>query len=259
MIYVGTAGFTYPDWRTTFYPRGVPQRLWLEYYAERFSTLELNTTFHGVPKPSTVTGWVERTPPHFQFSVKAHRGLTHDRVASTFVDEAAAFSAMLQPLIEAGKLACVLAQFPTSFRATALNTEYLLRLRAGLGDLPLVVEFRHASWATPTTFSQLRALRLGFVCVDEPHLPGLMPAVTERTGPVAYVRFHGRNTLNWRKAGWQRYDYDYSDEELEGWVEPLRALDADADRTMAIFNNTPRGQALGDAHALRLMLGDAAK
>ncbi len=259
MIDVGTAGFTYPDWRGTFYPKGVAQRVWLEYYAERFSTVELNTTFHGLPAASTITGWVARTPPHFTFAVKVHRSLTHDRFTGDFDRDAAAFAAMVQPLAEAGKLTCVLAQFPVTFRAAPANAAYLTQLREGLGDLPTVIEFRHASWASEATYAHLRALGLGFVCVDEPRLPGLMPPVVVRTGPVAYVRFHGRNAAHWRTAGWQRYDYDYSDEELADWVAPLRQLDAEAEHTVAIFNNTPKGQGLGDAVALRTMLGEAAR
>ena len=255
MILVGTAGFTYPDWRGVFYPRGVAQRKWLEYYAEQFRTVELNTTFHGLPRASTVHGWVARTPDTFTFAVKANRALTHDRVPATFAADAAAFGEAVQPLAEAGKLACVLAQFPNSFHATPENTEYLTRLRAGLGDLPAVVEFRHTSWATPETYGHLRALRLGYVCVDEPRLPGLMPPVVQRTGPVAYVRFHGRNAKHWKSAGWQRYDYDYTNNELAAWVKPLRALDAGGELTLAIFNNTPRGQAVGNAQVLRALLG----
>jgi uncharacterized protein YecE (DUF72 family) len=259
MILIGTAGFTYPDWRTVFYPKGVAQRVWLEYYAERFSTVELNTTFHGLPRPSTVAGWVARTPEHFTFSVKANRALTHDRVEGNFAADAAAFVAAVQPLAEAGKLACVMAQFPVSFRHTAANAAYLRQLRDGLGDLPAVVEFRHSSWATDATLEHLRTLRFGFVCVDEPHLPGLMPPLVARTGPVGYVRFHGRNAAQCRKAGWQRYDYNYSTNELAAWAPKLRALDDGAERTLVFFNNTPKGQALGDAVALRNMLGDATR
>ncbi len=199
-----------------------------------------------------------RTPDNFTFAVKVHRSLTHDRVAETFAADASAFVAMVQPLAEAGKLACVLAQFPNSFNATPENADYLTRLRAGLEDLPAVVEFRHAGWATPATIAQLRALRLGYVCVDEPRLPGLMPPLVQRTGPVAYVRFHGRNAAHWKSAGWQRYDYDYTNNELAAWVKPLRALEVGGERTLAIFNNTPRGQALGNAQALRGLLGGEA-
>src|SRR5690242_6634372 len=201
MIYVGTAGFTYPDWRGVFYPRGVAQRVWLEYYAERFGVVELNTTFHGIAKLAVVNGWVERTPENFTFAVKVNRALTHDRAEGNFAADAAAFVAAVTPLAEAGKLAALVAQFPPSFRATPANAAYLRQLREGLGDLPAVVEFRHTSWATDATFEQLRQLQLGYVCVDEPRLPGLMPPAVQRTGPVAYVRFHGRNAEHWRAAG----------------------------------------------------------
>jgi uncharacterized protein YecE (DUF72 family) len=85
----------------------------------------------------------------------------------------------------------------------------------------------------------------------------LRPVVV-RTWPVAYVRFHGRNAAHRRAAGWQRYDYDYCDDELAAWLAPLQSLNVEADRPLAIFNNTPKGRPLGDAQTLCVLLGDAA-
>lgn len=252
MIRFGTAGFSYADWRGVFYPPGLPQRAWLAHYATVFDALELNVTYYRVPSASAVAGWIERTPPGFCFAVKAHRGLTHDRDDPDF----AGFAQAVGPLAEAGKLGCVLAQFPQSFHPTPANRAYLSRLRAGLADLPVVVEFRQARWAVTETFEQLRSLALGWVIVDEPDLPGLLPAVAEVTSPVAYVRFHGRNAAQWHAhtEAWQRYDYDYSDAELRAWLPRLRALADQAGEVYGIFNNTPRAQAVGDAQALRAML-----
>ncbi len=142
MLRIGTAGFAYDDWVGAFYPPGLPERDWLAYYAREFDTVELNVTFYRLPGPRAFAAWIEHTPAGFAFSVKAHRGLTHEREQADFPG----FAQAVQPLVEAGKLACVLAQFPPSFRPTPENQAYLARLRAGLDRLPLLVEFRAPAW-----------------------------------------------------------------------------------------------------------------
>lgn len=255
MIRIGTAGFSYRDWLGPFYPAGLPERDWLAFYARQFPTVELNVTFYRLPAARTIDAWIEHTPAGFQFSVKAFRGLTHERHAPDF----AAFAGAVRPLAEAGKLACILAQFPPSFHRTPANESYLARLRQGLSDLPAVVEFRQAGWVNAAVFEHLRQLQLGFVCVDEPRLPGLMPPVAVVTGPVAYVRFHGRNAQNWHHPpeAWQRYDYRYATAELEEWLPRLRQLDAQAQQTLVYFNNTPGGQGIEDAHSLRRFIDES--
>ena len=176
MIKIGTSGFSYPDWVGPVYPAGLPERQRLAYYARQFTTVEINMTYYRTPDAATVAGWIHKTPTDFSFSVKAHQELTHTRTAPDF----ASFVAALQPLIEADRLACVLAQFPYSFHATPANRDYLKRLRDGLAKLPVVVEFRDAGWVAQETFDLLRALKLGFCCVDEPRLRGLMPPVRSR-------------------------------------------------------------------------------
>jgi uncharacterized protein YecE (DUF72 family) len=252
VIHLGSSGFSYKDWVGPFYPKGLAQREWLAFYARAFDTLEVNMTFYRPPVEKTLAGWAERTPDGFLFSVKAFRGLTHERAAPDF----AGFVLGLRPLVEAGKLACVLAQFPQSFHPTPANQQYLARLREGLGELPAVVEFRDAAWATAETYAQLRALRLGFVCVDEPRLKGLLPPLAVATAPVAYVRFHGRNARQWyqHEHAWQRYYYDYTREELAEWVPRLRALDEAAAQTLVYFNNAWQGLGLANARTLKDLL-----
>ena len=164
--------------------------------------------------------------------------------------------AALQPLAEAGKLACVLAQFPYSFHPTPDNRAYLGWLRDGLGDLPAVIELRHADWVTPATFELLRSLGLGFCCVDEPRLRGLLPPVAVATGPVAYVRFHGRNAAKWynHDQAWERYNYTYTAAELQEWAPKIRTLDAEAALTLVYFNNHYVGQAVKGARDLGQLL-----
>ncbi len=252
MIKIGTSGFSYPDWIGTVYPPGLSERQHLAFYAQEFSTVEINMTYYRVPDVATVQGWIRKTPEGFLFSVKAHQDLTHGREAPDF----AAFVAAVQPLAEAGRLACVLAQFPYSFHPTPANRNYLKRLRDGLDGLPAVVEFRHAGWVNQATYDLLAGLGLGFCCVDEPQLRGLMPPVAIATGPIAYVRFHGRNSAKWynHQEAWERYNYTYSTAELSEWVPRLRQLDAKAELTLVYFNNHYAGQAVRGARDLGQLL-----
>lgn len=252
MIRIGTSGFSYDDWVGPFYPPGLPAREQLAFYAREFATVEINTTYYRIPDPRLVQGWAERTPAGFLFAVKAHQSLTHERERP----DSAAFVAALQPLVAAGKLACVLAQFPYAFHPTPDNRAYLRRVRDGLGDLPAVIELRHAGWVTPATFELLRSLGLGFCCVDEPRLLGLLPPVAVATGPVAYVRFHGRNAAKWynHDQAWERYNYTYPAAELQEWAPRLRTLDAAAALTLVYFNNHYVGQAVQGARDLSQLL-----
>jgi len=253
MMLVGTSGFSYRDWVGPVYPASLSEKEWLSHLAREFPTVELNVTFYRVPSARTVSGWAEKTPSGFLFSVKAFQGLTHDRQAPDF----SGFVESLKPLLDSGKLGCVLAQFPYSFHDNAQNRGYLARLREGLRDLPLVVEFRNAGWVRADTFDLLRGLKLGFCNVDEPDLKGLMPRVCVATGPVGYVRFHGRNAAKWfeHEQAWQRYDYAYRGEELGEWVPRLQKLAEETEITLVYFNNHFRGQAVQGARDLVSLLG----
>jgi len=149
-----------------------------------------------------------------------------------------------------------LIQFPYSFHANRTNRDYLKRVREGFEDLPAVVEFRSCDWISERTFDELRALNLGFCCVDQPRFKNLVPPVAVATGPVAYVRFHGRNRQKWWKhdEAWERYDYTYSDEELVEWVDKIGQLDAEAPLTLVYMNNHWQGQAVGTARQLGMLM-----
>lgn len=254
MIQIGTSGFSYKDWGGHFYPPDLPDRDQLRFYASEFPTVELNVTYYRVPERYTVESWVRKTPESFLFAVKAYQGITHEREAPDFK----AFIAGLSPLLDSHKFGCVLAQFPYSFHAVDENRDYLKRVKDGFGDLPVVVEFRNVDWVSDETFDLLRRLNLGFCCVDEPHLPGLMPPIAVATGPVAYLRFHGRNARKWyaHEEAWERYDYTYSTDELREWVPKVRELDAAAPLTLVYFNNHFEGQAVKGARDLGQLLLD---
>ena len=189
------------------------------------------------------------------FSVKANRELTHERKNPDF----AGFTQSLAPLQVSGKLACVLAQFPFSFHPGQQSREYLKALRQGLAGLPVVVEFRDRAWVQDQTFQLLRELDLGYCCVDEPQLQGLMPPVVWASGPLGYVRFHGRNAAKWwdHQQAWERYDYTYSEEELREWIPRLQELEAGVPLVLAYANNHYRGQSLQALRLLRTILAEA--
>ena len=256
MIRIGTSGYSYDDWVGPFYPPGLKKNDFLSFYAKQFGTTELNFSFYRMPNALTLERMAAKTRPDFLFSIKATRTITHERTDDPS-GEFAAFVDALTPLKESGKLACVLAQFPYSFHATDENRDYLGKLRDGFGDNPVVVEFRNRQWITDETFDLLRRLELGFCCVDQPRLKNLVPPVAVASGPVAYLRFHGRNYGTWweHDEAWQRYDYEYSADELGEWVPKVRQLDEATSLTLVYMNNHWRGQAVASARLMGDLLG----
>ncbi len=189
------------------------------------------------------------------FAVKLHQSITHTRETS-LSETVARFRAALEPLLIEQKLGCLLAQFPYSSKRTPENLEYLRVLRRELEELPVAVEFRHRGWVANEVLDFLRELNLAYVCVDEPRLPGLVRPVAEATAGFAYVRFHGRNAAKWwhHAEAWERYDYDYFEQELVDWVSRIRNLAAQAHTVYVVFNNHPRGQAVNNARLLQKLL-----
>ncbi len=255
MIYVGTSGYSYDDWVGPVYPPELPKKDWLSFYAREFQACEVNYTYYRLPNARTLAAMSAKTPADFIFTVKASQELTHGREDPDAAFEA--FRAGVAPLVEEGKLGCVLAQFPFSFHATCENRDYLRRFRERLHDLPVAVELRNRAWLEDETFALLRELGLGYCCVDEPRLQGLLPPIAVATGPIAYVRFHGRNARKWwqHENAWERYDYTYSEQELAEWKPKIQSLDEQAEKTFVFANNHWQGQAVGTARQLRLLLG----
>jgi len=195
-ILLGTSGWSYKDWVGPFYPHGTDRSHMLDYYVHQFPAVEVNSTYYRIPHPRTFEAIVRKAPPGFEFVVKTHHDVTHlqSRDPQLYRD----FARSIEPLREAGKLTGILAQFPYAFRRTHENEEYLRDLKDLLGgEEPLFIEFRHSSWIDDEVFEGLKRESLGYVSVDEPDLPGLVPPIARSTGDVAYVRFHGRNKLKW--------------------------------------------------------------
>ncbi|HEY3297473.1 MAG TPA: DUF72 domain-containing protein [Armatimonadota bacterium] len=253
-IRIGTSGFSYDDWRGYFYPEDIQKGEMLKYYATRFDTVEINSSYYRIPPPSTFARMSDKTPPGFDFVVKAYKELTHSPDVDMFTFRQ--FAESLQPLVDSGKLGCVLAQFPWSFRKSEENASRLLQLREELPHLPIVVEFRNFTWVGEDTFELLRQQRLGFCCVDEPRLKGLMPRIAVATSNIGYVRFHGRNADKWwtHNEAYERYDYLYSENELQEWLPRIVQLNSDTQTTYTFFNNHYQGKAAQNALQFSRML-----
>jgi uncharacterized protein YecE (DUF72 family) len=254
VIYLGTSGYSYEDWKGVYYPADLPAAEWLAFYAAEFKAVELNFTFYRMPTAGHLRDMAARTPPGFQFAVKAHQDITHNRRDDPV--PAAQFRAALAPLQQEGRLGAVLLQFPYAFRQTEDNIAYLRRCVEQLPDLPLVVEFRREEWIAQRTLHLLRELQVGFCNVDMPHLPGLLPKTAFVTAPLAYVRLHGRNAEKWwrHEQAWERYDYLYSEEELREWVPHLRQMDEQAENLFVFANNHWQGKSVRAARQLAMLL-----
>ena len=254
MLYMGTSGFSYEDWVGSFYPAGMPRREWLSYYAREFDTCEVNSTYYAIPRPSTMKAMTDKTGEGFLFSVKANQEMTHRREDNATVFQA--FCQVLEPIVSTGKLGCILAQFPYSFKPNRQNWDYLRLFKERVQDLPVVIEFRNAQWLRSDLFDWLRQLELGFCCVDEPQLPNLLPPLAEVTSKIGYVRFHGRNSAKWwqHEHAYERYDYTYSSSELSEWLPKIQKIDRIAENTFVFANNHWRGQAISTIRQLRMMV-----
>jgi len=251
---IGTSGFSFPDWVGPFYPKGLPRKDFLGFYAREFDQVEINATYYRIPPPRTLAAMAERTPPGFRFLVKANREMTHRSSSDPSVY--ASFREAVEPLRTAGKLEGVLLQFPFSFHNDVSSRRHLGFLRRELDPLPVWAEFRHAGWNRPPVFPFLRDLGIGFCSVDEPELPGLMPPVAAATTSGGYVRFHGRNAGTWwGEDPHRRYDWNYTEDELRGWLKRLRGLAEQTETTYVFFNNCYMGRAVRGARLLRRLLG----
>lgn len=254
MIKVGTAGYSYADWIGPFYPQGTKSKDMLTYYSLFFRFVEINSTFYHMPSLKLFEGVNKKTPDDFKFSVKLFKGFTHEREIDRA--EADKFKYALMPVIESGKLFCLLVQFPYSFHRTPENVDYIKSIKDYFGDIELCIEFRNREWVCRDTFNMLRHEGMGYVCVDEPALRGLISNVMSVTSRIAYIRLHGRNADKWYQGeGSERYDYLYSNSELLEWVNRLRSLEDGSGITLVSFNNHPKGKAIENAKTLMGLLG----
>ncbi|MGD0230503.1 MAG: DUF72 domain-containing protein [Syntrophorhabdales bacterium] len=273
-----------------FYPREArTAEARLRYYASRFDTVEVDSTYYAIPEQRTAWLWDARTPGDFTFHIKVYGALTGHAIDPRTLPAdlrglaggssvrppvylrghevlkavARRFMESLLPLRRAGKLGLMVFQFPPWFDYRGSNMDYILFCKEVMADLPVAVEFRHGSWLSGTraraVLGFLKRHNLTYVAADEPQYGTLatVPFVPSVTTDTAYFRFHGRNRDNWLKKGVAtslRYAYSYSDSELRAFVPALEEADRQAKKTYAMFNNCHRGNAASNAARLSALL-----
>jgi uncharacterized protein YecE (DUF72 family) len=285
-ILVGTASWTDRTLLDSgWYPpeAGTPEKR-LAYYASRFPLVEVDSTYYAPPAEATARLWAARTPPGFTFNIKAFSLLTghptkksaiaaelrpetgkanlypKDLAPQAYEDVWTRFLSALDPLAAAGKLGCLLFQFPPWFTIRHANKQYLLEVARRCAPLPVVIELRHQSWFAgdnaEETLSFLRAHRLPLVCVDMPQgHPSSVPPILAATGDLAVVRFHGHSGRWDSKDIHEKFGYLYSDEELRSWAPRLRELSGQAEQTHVLLNNCYADHAQRNAAQLLDLLG----
>lgn len=278
-VRIGTCSWADESLSKYWYPAGVKPGERLAYYAERFDTVEVDSTYYRLPPEDMVARWAERTPEGFVMHVKAFGVMTRhpvsleqlppdlrdraqtddrgrvERPSREFRAEVfRRFRAALEPLRRSRKLGGILFQLPPYIVYRPSSLDYLEWARGQLEGEEMLVEFRHRSWLEDenrdATVSFLEGIGATHVIVDAPKTEArnLVPTVLALTSPTAYVRFHGRNANTWNVRGRsaaERFDYLYPEEELAEWVEPLRELAGQAEAAYVLFNNNNRSPAPG--------------
>jgi uncharacterized protein YecE (DUF72 family) len=237
MIWIGTSGWQYADWRGRLYPRDAPAARWLEHYARAFPTVELNNSFYRLPSEDAFRAWRRRTPGGFVIAVKASRFITHVRRLREPREPVRLLWSRVRLLRD--RLGPVLFQLPPTMKADPD------RLAATLHVLPpgmrAAFEFRHPSWSTPAVLDLLEGAGAALVLADRPGVR-IDPAVT---GGWSYVRMHqGRPD-----------DPGYTREKLRRWA--ARLVELPARDTFVYFNNDTGGAAVRDARTLTELLADS--
>lgn len=250
---IGPAGWSYTDWVGYVYPtRRSKDFHEAAYLSNFFDTIEINTSFYQPLNPDHAALWLQRvaTNPAFVFTAKMWQKFTHDPSAT--MDDERAVRAGFDVLRKANKLGAVLLQFPFSFHHTTETVQYLTAVLTRFADYPLVVELRHASWNIPETLKLLRGSQVGFCNIDQPVIGRSLEPSAKITSPVAYVRLHGRRYDSWfdddpETPSHERYNYLYTPDELNPWVERIRTIRDRAQDTYVITNNHYQGKAVVNA------------
>jgi uncharacterized protein YecE (DUF72 family) len=200
-LFVGTCGYSRAEWKGKFYPEKISPKKMLAYYAQRFSTVEVNHTFHQLPSQQTVIGWAEQVPASFRFVLKAWKAITHVEKlqdAEKETDDFLTVAALLQEL-----QGPILFQLPPTFEKDVATLDAFLKHIAGRAKVAF--EFRHASWLDDEVVDCLRAHSAVLCVADGNDLP---PTELVRTADWTYVRLR---------------DDNYTDERLRQWIERIRS------------------------------------
>jgi len=270
-IRIGTSGYSYNEWVGPVYPEGSKPDQYLALYSGLFPTVELNFSYYKMPEARNLAKMLIDGGRNLTFALKAHKTLTHEINPAQWEEEAKTFITAIEPLLEEKRLEAVLFQFPYSFQYTPDNRVYLDRLLKFFHGIPVAVEFRKADWYSGRVIDSMKERNVPLVSLDMPELPKLPPQMDVVTAPLAYIRLHGRNKEAWwgndDQEGnlhssamnsvevYARYDYLYTDNEIEAWAERIERITEQAHRILVYFNNHVFGKAVRNAQTLERKLG----
>jgi uncharacterized protein YecE (DUF72 family) len=295
-ISIGTASWTDKTLIESgaFYPKQASDaEARLRFYADNFPIVEVDSTYYFPPSEQNVVAWVNRTPEHFTFHVKAYSLLTKhptrpkslpkdlteiakpelkgrflyaSHLPDGVMDEMwRRFAATLMPLHSSGKLGVIHFQFPEWFLPGTESRNYIVDCQDRLPDYRIAVEFRNSLWLEgrnlERTVKFLESNNIPLTSVDMPQgFRSSMPPLPFATAKdVAYVRFHGRNAEEWDKphqTATPRFAYRYTQEELEGWVPKIKELSSQVEQVHVLMNNCYRDYAVTNARDLADLLSD---
>jgi uncharacterized protein YecE (DUF72 family) len=235
--FIGTSGFSYAHWKGVFYPEGLAQRKWLEFYSQTFNTVELNSTFYHLPKESTIENWVKRTPKGFTFSVKASKFITHIKRLKDVGENVKLF--MKHILLFKDKLGVILFQLPPSMKKdTELLKEFLSLLEQ---NKRYTIEFRNESWFSKDVYNILEENNVAFCISDTPRYP----YAEVITANFSYIRLHGHTEL---------YASNYTEEQLKHYAGLIKKLNKTNIPVYLYFDNDFEGYAVKNALQIIKML-----
>lgn len=243
-LWLGTQGFSFKDWVGPFYPEGTGQSTYLEEYAKRFPIVEIDSTFYGIPRATTVEGWKRRSPPDFQFAAKFPKLITHEKKLDRALGDAEAFIGVMQALGD--KLAVLTLQFAYDFKP-----EYFDRLETFLAALPegvrYAVEVRNRDWIKPELGEMLSNLNVALVLQDLPY----MPRLDWITADYTVIRWLGR------RKDIEEFDRIQIDRalELENWAAQVRTFLKDGVEVFGFFNNHYAGHSPTSVRQFASLLG----
>jgi uncharacterized protein YecE (DUF72 family) len=243
-FFIGTMGFSYSDWAGSFYPPGVRSGDFLAYYAKIFNSVEIDSTFYGIPKPGSVARWNEQSPDNFKICVKVPRSITHDAGLVDVDREMTRFLKSIAPLEE--KLGVVLIQFPPSFDTSKGNllVQFIKKLPA---SHRFAVEFRHLSWYIPRTRDVLSENEVCWAATEYPGLPHEVPLTTDQIF-IRLVGQHGRFSAH------DREQIDVTDQ-LRRWWKWVHANSDQVKSVYVFVNDDYSGHAPASANRLKEMIG----
>jgi uncharacterized protein YecE (DUF72 family) len=292
-IFIGTCSWTDRSLISTdeFYPKGVKTSEGrLRYYSSIFRCVEVDSSFYALPSERNSILWVERTPEDFVFNIKAFAVMTHHGIrpealppdlrgnirseekGRVFIKDKEIieevfrrFKEAIEPIRVRNKLGIVVFQYPPWFKKEAESLKIILEAKRYMEDYEIGVEFRNRSWLDENqrsdTLSFLRDNQITYIISDAPQVRDsrTVPYIVDCTTDTAYFRFHGKNVENWLKKDiqtFERYDYEYNENELMAFASDIDRISRKVRRVFAMFNNHRGSQAIRNALTLKRILSN---